>query len=317
MLDSFKDCEYSYPKIWSESNVSEDFRLFLDLVKNDYFGRYISYTGNEFKEGVSLCYVDELGKFKKYTYGTCEILFNPIWYWLCGCFCGHLCRTPINKTIIHYLSSKIDFSSKLNLMGYLFTYIAMSCGVFMCFLNYFLYGWYEMGMIGLVLPLDIFIQILLLFTVWGLLSHTITLSRLKKRFSCQYFWNDAKYILLYFFFFGSLQYHLSKVIMIYCFCPNAISWGSTNKEIELKNKKQAICETFRNFLDMYIIFFLTIIMVVIMALPIIPDEWRITSVQSIAPLIITSLVHMIAPMILNPHITSDKLRIMGPIPALS
>ena len=246
-------------------------------------------------------------------------MFNPIWDWMCCCLCRVVykgrgkCKTPFHKTLINYLRSKIDYSSKLNLLGYLFTYIAMSCGVFMCYLNYFIYGWYEEGMIGLVLPLDIFIQILLLFTVWGLLTHTVTMSRFRKKFSCQYFWTDAKYVVLYFLFFGSIQYHPSKVVLIYCFCPNKISWGSTNKHIHTMNKQQAIRSTFKEFLDMYIIFFLTLIMIVGMAfLPEDWKDWRITSVQSIAPLTITACVHILAPLLLNPHITSEKLRNLPP-----
>ena len=43
--------------------------MFIKLVNGGYIGRYISYTGEEFKEGVSLSYIDEVGKFNKYTYG--------------------------------------------------------------------------------------------------------------------------------------------------------------------------------------------------------------------------------------------------------
>jgi len=35
---------------------------------------------------------------------------------------------------------------------------------------------------------------------------------------------------------------------------------------------------------------------------------RITSVQAIVPLAITSIVHIMTPILLNPYITSEKLR---------
>jgi cellulose synthase/poly-beta-1,6-N-acetylglucosamine synthase-like glycosyltransferase len=301
-INRFRNCEYTYPYIWSEKNVSEDFRLFLRFIDKGYKTRYITYTGDEFLEGVSFSYSDELDKFRKYTYGAFEILFNPIKFWIC---CK---RLPINNTILEYLRSNADFSSKINLLAYLFSYVAMSTSVFMAYLNYFLYGWYEDKLVGLVLPTGVFLQIFVLFTIWGMLSHVIVMSRYRKKFTCQTFWEDLKYIATYFLFFGSIQYHISKVVLTYLFCSDNISWGTTRKELEQINRKTAVKETFRVFADTYILFSITIVGMIIMAMPFIPTDWRIYSIESLLPLSFVSVVHLMGPILLNPYIMSYKLR---------
>ena len=299
-INDFQNCDWKYPKPWSEENVSEDFRLFIDFSQIGSYGRYVTYT-NGFTEGVSLTYDDEVMKFEKYVYGSCEILFNPIIDWIS-------CRKPpISKTICNYLNSKVDFSSKYNLLGYLFTYIALGTGVFMSYLNYFMYGWYEELMINLVLPTDVLIQIIILFTVVGLISHVVLMARLEKRCILHRFWIDIKHIPFYLLFFGSLQYPISKVIMKFIFCKDAVSWGSTVKEIGQSDRKQAFKETLKRYTDTYVIFILTTIMMIVFALPVIPEDWRITSTAGIVPLALTTAAHLLAPILLNPRITSKRI----------
>jgi hypothetical protein len=56
-------------KIWSESNVSEDFDMALRLQLKRYTIRWATYSKGEFKEGVSLTVDDELNRWQKYSYG--------------------------------------------------------------------------------------------------------------------------------------------------------------------------------------------------------------------------------------------------------
>ena len=58
-------------KIWSESNVSEDFDMALRLQLRGYIIRWSTYSKGAFKEGVSLTVDDELNRWQKYAYGTC------------------------------------------------------------------------------------------------------------------------------------------------------------------------------------------------------------------------------------------------------
>ena len=41
-----------------------------------FIGRYATYTGAGFQEGVSLTCVDEVIRLRKYAYGACEMLLN-------------------------------------------------------------------------------------------------------------------------------------------------------------------------------------------------------------------------------------------------
>lgn len=56
-------------KIWSESNVSEDFDMALRLQLQCYIIRWATYSDGGFKEGVSLTCDDELNRWQKYAYG--------------------------------------------------------------------------------------------------------------------------------------------------------------------------------------------------------------------------------------------------------
>ena len=58
-------------KIWSETNVSEDFDMALRLQLRGYIIRWATYSNGLFKEGVSLTVDDELNRWQKYAYGTC------------------------------------------------------------------------------------------------------------------------------------------------------------------------------------------------------------------------------------------------------
>ena len=159
-----------------------------------------------------------------------------------------------------------------------------------------------------VAPTDVIIQIVILFSIWGLLSHIVVMSKFHRNCGYELVVQDIKFILFYFFFFGSLPYHLLKTIMIYIFCKNSsVSWGSTSKEMDKMSRCDAVKETFKRYLDMYIIFFLTIIGMIIMSTELIPKDWRITNIQSLVPLGLISATHIIGPIIMNPYIVSRRV----------
>jgi hypothetical protein len=68
-------------KMWSESNVSEDFDIALRLQLKGYIVRWATYSEGGFKEGVSLTVDDELNRWQKYAYGCSELLFEPLARW--------------------------------------------------------------------------------------------------------------------------------------------------------------------------------------------------------------------------------------------
>ena len=72
---SFIDVEDGKRKIWSESNVSEDFDMALRLQLKGYIIRWATYSDGGFKEGVSLTCDDELNRWQKYAYGEWFLWF--------------------------------------------------------------------------------------------------------------------------------------------------------------------------------------------------------------------------------------------------
>lgn len=300
-----KDC-----KIWSENNVSEDFKLFMDLTGKGYYGRYITYTSNletmhfqkhNFMEGISLEFIDELAKFKKYGYGTCEMLFNPFKDWFK--------HGLIGKPIITYCTSKVEFTSKLGIISYLFTYIAIAMGLPLSYINYFILGWFYNYVDTKVLPVYIAIQVSLLFSGFGTLANSIFKARVLRKDAINVLWYNLVQTPFYFLFFGSIPYHISHMMIKYFAAYENISWGSTKKEVSYSSRKDALIATLLEFKYMYTLFALTIIMVIILGSTIVPQNWRITQYNALTPILSTSIVHMIGPILLNPYImTNNKLR---------
>jgi hypothetical protein len=66
---AFIDPADNKKKMWSETNVSEDFDMALRLMMQGYIIRWATYSKGGFKEGVSLTADDELNRWQKYAYG--------------------------------------------------------------------------------------------------------------------------------------------------------------------------------------------------------------------------------------------------------
>lgn len=71
---AFVDPDDGVEKLWSESNVSEDFDMALRLQMRGYIIRWATYSEGGFKEGVSLTIDDELNRWQKYSYGMCLMI---------------------------------------------------------------------------------------------------------------------------------------------------------------------------------------------------------------------------------------------------
>ena len=125
--------EDQYVKFWSECSVSEDFDMSLRLQSLGYTIRLANYTGDGFKEGVSLTVYDELTRWEKYAYGCSEMLFHPIRLWPT--------RGPFTPVIWNFLISGTPLTTKLSTLGYMGTYFAISSAWITVLVNYFLVGW--------------------------------------------------------------------------------------------------------------------------------------------------------------------------------
>jgi hypothetical protein len=131
---SYQD-EDGYDKFWSESHVSEDFDMSLRLQVAGYIIRLGSYTGDGFKEGVSLTVYDELSRWEKYAYGCNELLFHPFRFWVI--------RGPFTPLFRKFITSNIRITSKITILAYIGTYYAIGAAWILTLLNYFLIGWFN------------------------------------------------------------------------------------------------------------------------------------------------------------------------------
>lgn len=107
----------------------------LRLQVDGYIIRLGSYTGDGFKEGVSLTVYDELSRWEKYAYGCNELLFNPFRLWFT--------RGPFTPLFRKFLGSNIRITSKITIMAYIGTYYAIGAAWILTLANYFLIGWFE------------------------------------------------------------------------------------------------------------------------------------------------------------------------------
>lgn len=119
-------------KMWSESNVSEDFDMAMRLQKRGFIIRWATYSLGGFKEGVSLTCDDELNRWQKYAYGCNELLFNPIVQWWR--------KGPISKEIHSFLWSSAPLHYKFSMMAYMFSYYGIACSITIGVINYILLG---------------------------------------------------------------------------------------------------------------------------------------------------------------------------------
>lgn len=287
-----------HKNIWSELYVSEDFKLFMDLHGLGFYGKYITFTNqtnclmNNFMEGITYQYIDELMKMKKYMYGACEILIYPIGkWWKCGI---------IHSNIYQYFYLKsIHLSAKLNLLAYLMTYMSIMFALPVSLMNIFLYQYYE-GIMNLnsIKPLYIIAQVIFLFTFYATITNTTIVSRIEQIDCINYLWKNIYMLPYYTLFFGSLSYHFVKIFIHYLIQTANIQWGATNKDKtqnELKNTNwQRAITIIYELYDMYIFF-----MIILVLLFLNIYYQYIFHYNAIIPIWIITILHLVSPIYLT------------------
>jgi hypothetical protein len=170
---SYED-EDGYEKFWSESHVSEDFDMSLRLQIAGYIIRLGSYTGDGFKEGVSLTVYDELNRWEKYAYGCNELLFHPLRFWII--------RGPFTPLFKKFLTANIRFTSKITILAYIGTYYAIGAAWILTLLNYFLIGWFNGFLDHYYLDsFKVYFSLILVFSALGNISLAVLRYRLSER----------------------------------------------------------------------------------------------------------------------------------------
>jgi cellulose synthase/poly-beta-1,6-N-acetylglucosamine synthase-like glycosyltransferase len=82
---------------FKENRVTEDTDFAMMVNAIGYHGKYICYSGADLGEQVSRNYIEESGKYKRYSFGTYENVFNPIQLWWK--------EGVLNNSFIQYTSS--------------------------------------------------------------------------------------------------------------------------------------------------------------------------------------------------------------------
>ncbi|KAM0500258.1 hypothetical protein ACHAQF_006646 [Verticillium nonalfalfae] len=285
-------CEHDKcEKFWSESHVSEDFDMALRLQTSGYQLRFGAYTGDGFKEGVSLTVYDELMRWEKYAYGVNELLFHPLRKWPY--------RGPFTPLFRQFAWSNIPFYKKCTIMAYITTYYAIGLSWPLTLLNYFLTGWffghYDKYYID---SFAVYFAIIIVFPVASNVCLAVLRYRLGQQGLIQALISNFKWAPLFTIFLGGISLHVSKALLCHFFEIN-IQWGATSKEVERCNFLEEVPKILKSFCGTFLFCFLmTALMVCGMYL--FPRVWRIDEFASIYPLASVTVCHFLLPVLLNP-----------------
>ncbi|KAI3615813.1 hypothetical protein WG66_010314 [Moniliophthora roreri] len=280
-------------KMWSESNVSEDFDLALRLLLKGYTLRWATYSNGGFKEGVSLTVVDELARWQKYAYGCDEIIFNPLIQWWR--------KGPISKQLSGFLMSKAPVHYKIGMTSYMFSYYGIAAATVGSILNYLLLGLAPNLDRFYLKSFEILLACVVVFPGLGNIGFTLLEYRIGHRSLLGAVVENLRWVPFFVFFFGGLSIHLSTAILAHIFSYD-MTWGSTGKEVEKSTFWIEVPRILRNFRLSFTICIMIIAMMIIMSTDLIPFEYQIPG-WNWALIIPVSLVvgcHALVPIVLNP-----------------
>ncbi|KAH9918350.1 glycosyl transferase family group 2-domain-containing protein [Epithele typhae] len=280
-------------KIWSESNVSEDFDMALRLQLSGYMIRWATYSDGGFKEGVSLTCDDELNRWQKYSYGCNELIFHPLIDWWR--------KGPITKQLRTFLWSGAPMHYKISMMAYMFSYYGLSASALLSVLNYFLLGWgfpvdgfYERSF-------EIWLACTVVFPGAGNIGFTLLEYRLGQRNILPSLIENITWVPFFFFFFGGLSIHLSQALLAHLFSYN-ITWGATKKEVERSNFWLEVPKILKRFWLSFVLSLSFCVIMIVFTTDVVPIGWRIFNWEwaVILPLGLVAGCHIAFPIVLNP-----------------
>ncbi|KAF8908094.1 glycosyl transferase family group 2-domain-containing protein [Gymnopilus junonius] len=275
-------------KVWSETNVSEDFDMALRLILKGYIIRWANYSKGAFKEGVSLSVDDELNRWQKYSYGCNELLFNPLIQWWR--------KGPINRQIHKFLWSSAPFHYKISMMAY-----GIAGSITISMINYVLLG-FQFPVDGFFMhSFEIFLATTVVFWGSGTVGFTLLEYRLGHKKLFYALLENLLWIPFFFFFFGGLSIPVTQAILAHLFSYN-IQWSATIKEVERSNFFKEIPKIAKRFWFPMLFSVLIMAGMIIVSTPLVPFEWRVdgSAWAVILPLSIAVACHILFPIVLNP-----------------
>ncbi|KAG6334613.1 hypothetical protein ID866_4474 [Astraeus odoratus] len=279
---AFVDPDDGKKKIWSESNVSEDFDMALRLQLKGYIIRWATYSKGGFKEGVSLTVDDELNRWQKYSYE----------WWRKG---------PIAKQLRIFVWSNAPVHYKVAMMAYMFSYYGIAAAAVLTLLNYLILG-FEIQIDGFFLhSFEIWLACTVVFPGLGNLGFTLLEYRLGHRSLLSSLSENLTWIPFFFFFFGGLSIHLSQALLAHLLSYN-MTWGATKKEVERSNFFIEVPKILKRFRVALILCFITTVGMILLSTPLIPSGWRVDSNNwaVLFPLALVVGCHVLFPIVLNP-----------------
>lgn len=284
--------EHGCEKYWSESHVSEDFDMALRLQCAGYSLRYAAYTGEGFKEGVSLTVYDELARWEKYAYGCNELLFHPFRYWLT--------RSPFTPLFRRFITARqIPLPKKITICSYIGTYYAIGSAWLLTVTNYFLTGWgfglYEKYYAD---SFSILFSVIMVFTGLGNLSLAVLRHRLKTGSLFRNYLDNAKWIPMLTIYLGGVSLHVSQAILSHFF-EIEMNWGATSKELRDVRFHEELAKVLEKFKGTFI-FCLASTLVIVLGYWVVPYQWQIRDFASIFPYAMLVGCHFLLPIVLNP-----------------
>ncbi|KAI0809128.1 glycosyl transferase family group 2-domain-containing protein [Irpex lacteus] len=290
---AFVDEDDGVKKIWSESNVSEDFDMALRLQLKGYIIRWATYSEGGFKEGVSLTCDDELNRWQKYSYGCNELIFHPLVQWWY--------KGPITKQLRIFLWSDAPVHYKVSMMAYMFSYYGLAAAAMLSIMNYLLLGWSETVDGFYLHSFEVWLACTVVFPGAGNIGFTLLEYRLGQRNILQSLIENLTWVPFFFFFFGGLSIHLSQALLAHMFSYN-ITWGATKKEVERSNFWLEVPKILKRFWVAFAICILVFVGMAILSTGIVPRGWQIPGWDwaVIMPLTVTAGCHILFPIVLNP-----------------
>ncbi|KAI9670489.1 MAG: hypothetical protein M1817_004356 [Caeruleum heppii] len=286
--------EDGYEKFWSESHVSEDFDMALRLQCLGYTIRFGAYTGEGFKEGVSLTVYDELARWEKYAYGCNELLFHPMRYWLV--------RGPFTPLFRRFITSNMRLTSKITIMSYIGTYYAIASAWLMTLINFFL-----MGLLNGTAQLSkyyldsfkIYVAIVFVFSVMGNIALAVLRFRCSEASFGRALWTNFKWVPLLTIFLGGVSLHITQALLSHMFSID-MTWGATAKEVDTTTTfAREWRKVLREFKGTFVFCALGIAVMVAFSC-FVPDQWRIQEFVAIYPFALVVVTHFLLPVCLNP-----------------
>ncbi|THZ76381.1 hypothetical protein D6C84_08822 [Aureobasidium pullulans] len=288
------DCtDDSREKYWSEATVSEDFDIALRLQSEGYLVRFASYTGDGFKEGVSLTVYDELARWEKYAYGCSELIFHPLRYWPT--------RGPFTKLFRTFIMSGMPLPSKPTILSYIGTFYAIGSAWLFTLINYFIVGWFNEVLDKYYLnSFQVYLSIIVVFTALGNVALAILRYRIGEQSLLRGLITNLMWIPLMTIFLGGLSLHVSQALLSHLFSID-MNWGATSKEVENTTFFQEVPKVIKKF-GITFMFCITLSIGMVLLAFVVPDFWRIDQFFAIYPLGSVIVSHFLLPIALNPSL---------------